>query len=263
MDFSIITQHVCDLCRETASWIKQEAERLKPGDIESKGKHNFVTYVDKGSEERLVSALHKILPEADVIAEEGDYHDSGSDLRWIIDPLDGTTNYIHRIPLYSISVALTKHNELVSGVVYEVNSDECFHASKDSPAMLNREKITVSESKELNDSLLATGFPYILANRFDDYLSLFKDLVYSSRGIRRLGSAALDLAYVACGRFDGFYEYSLNPWDVAAGAFIIKQAGGEVTDFKGGDDYLYGKQIIASNGIIQKEMIDIIKRYFD
>jgi myo-inositol-1(or 4)-monophosphatase len=263
MDYEAITKQVCEICRETGSWIQDESLKFSKADVESKGRHNFVTYVDKGSEERLVNALRPLVEGVDILAEEGEYQSNGSRFKWIIDPLDGTTNFIHGIPLYSISVALTEDDGLVSGVVFDVSSKECFSAYAGGPARMGDIPITVSGARKLEDSLLATGFPYILASKFDDYLSLFKDLVYSSRGIRRLGSAALDLAYVACGRFDGFYEYSLSPWDVAAGALIVKQAGGSVTDFKGGTDYLYGKQIIASNGNLQNEMIEIINRYFN
>jgi len=177
--------------------------------------------------------------------------------------LDGTTNFIHQIPLYSISVGLLRKERLISGVVHEINRKESFHAFYGGQAFLNNRKIKVSGSSDVTESLLATGFPYVLANEFDAYLGLFKDLVHASRGIRRLGSAALDLAYEACGRFDGFYEYSLNPWDVSAGALIVEEAGGIVTDFKGGIDYLYGRQIVASNGKIHHAMLEIINKYFN
>lgn len=263
MDIEKITGSVCDICLETGNWIKKEAGRFTSSDVESKGRHNYVTYVDKGAEKMLVERLQELVPESDIIAEEGNYRHRGFDHTWIIDPLDGTTNFIHGIPFYSISVALSYRDELISGVILDIMSDECFYASKDKGAFLNGEPIRVSSSDSLEESLLATGFPYVLAGKFESYLALFKGLVQSSRGIRRLGSAALDLAYVACGRFDGFYEFGLNPWDVAAGAVITREAGGNVTDFQGKDSYLYGNQIIASNGKIHGEIHSIIKRYFD
>jgi myo-inositol-1(or 4)-monophosphatase len=256
-------EQVIQAAREVGHWISGESVRLEEKDIKTKGKHNYVTYVDKESERMLTEKLLEILPGSDVLAEEGTLMDSGSDYKWIIDPLDGTTNFIHRIPMYSISIGLTRNNSLILGVVLEVNSGECFHAYRGGNAFLNGKKITVSDSADVSESMLATGFPYVLANEFDAYLGLFKDLVHASRGIRRIGSAALDLAYVACGRFDGFYEYSLNSWDVAAGALIVEEAGGKVTDFKGGIDYLYGRQIVASNGKIHQQMMDVINKYFN
>ncbi len=263
MDIKNTTGSVCEICLETGNWIKNEAGRFTSSDIESKGRHNYVTYVDKGAEKMLVEKLQELVPESDIIAEEGNYPSGGFDHTWIIDPLDGTTNFIHGIPFFSISVALSYKNELVSGVVFDIMSGECFYASKNKGAFLNGKPISISSSISLEEAVLATGFPYVLANRFESYLALFKGLVQSSRGIRRLGSAALDLVYVACGRFDGFYEFGLNPWDVAAGAIITSEAGGNVTDFQGKDNYLYGNQIIASNGKIHNEMLSIIKKYFD
>src|SRR5690606_10092244 len=154
---------------------------------------------------------------------------------------------IHGIPVYSISIALKKADELVLGVVYEINMEECFYAWKGSPAYMNDTIIKVTENTKIADALLATGFPYCDLREMENYFKLFHDLITNCRSLRRLGSAAVDLAYVACGRFDAFYEYKLNPWDVAAGAFLVQQAGGKVSDFKGGTDYLFGEQILASN----------------
>lgn len=263
MDFERLTEDVCSICRETGNWILNEAEGFNRSEVETKGKQNFVTYVDKESERMLVENFRKIIPGSNILAEEGDYSETSSEYKWIIDPLDGTTNFIHGIPLYSISVALALDGRIVSGVIYDVPSDECFYASPGRNARMNNKNISVSETGNLENSMLATGFPYELGERFEAYLSLFRDMVNSSRGMRRLGSAAIDLAYVACGRFDGFYEYRLNPWDVAAGAFIVSRAGGMVTDFKGGDDYIYGNQLIASNGKNHNEILQIINRYFD
>ena len=176
--------------------------------------------------------------------------------------MDGTTNFIHHVPVYAISVALMRNNEIILGVVYGINNRECFYAWKGSQAFLNREPIRVSETSNLNNSLLATGFPYSDYGKLDEYIKLFKNLMIKTRGIRRLGSAAIDLAYVACGRFDGFFEYGLHSWDVAAGAFIIKQAGGEISDFNGGNDFVFGKEIIASNQGIYKELSNIINNSF-
>ena len=263
MDLELLTNQVCTLCRDTGQFIQQEARMISPQDIEEKGRHNFVTYVDKVAEERLIAKLSKVIPGAGFIAEEGTYTKTSRDFNWIIDPLDGTTNFIHAVPIYSISIALNYQDETILGVVYEINLKECFYSWKDNPAFLNGQKIQVSRTDSLNDSLLATGFPYDDQGKTAKYLELFRRLILNSRGIRRLGSAAVDLAYVACGRFDGFYEYGLNAWDVAAGAFIVQQAGGRVTDFSGGDNFLPGKQLISSNGLIHQEMLEILSNFFE
>lgn len=262
MNFELITHQVINLCRTTGAYIEEQAKRLSVNDIKEKGAHNFVTYVDRESEKRLVKELSRILPQAGIIAEEGTYNKGSKDFTWVIDPLDGTTNFIHGVPFFSISVALLHRREAVLGVVYEINRRECFYAWKGSEAYLNRKKITVTDSTDMKKCLLVTGFPYEEQGKLHDYLDIFHELTQASHGIRRLGSAAADLAYVACGRFDGFYEYGLNPWDVAAGAFIVKQAGGKVTDFSNGEEFLFGKEIIASNGLIHGQLYEAIRRYF-
>jgi len=257
-----ITRQVVLLVKDVGNYIRSEASRFSTKDVEEKGLHDLVSYVDKEAEKRLVEALSAIVPGAGFIAEESPQLKRSNELNWIVDPLDGTTNFIHGVPLYSVSIALIDENELVSGVVYEINLDECFYAWKDGPAFLNDKPIKVSPARKLEQSLVATGFPYHDYSLMKPYLKLFDDLMRTTRGIRRLGSAAVDLAYVACGRFELFYEYSLKPWDVAAGAFIVQQAGGQITDFKGGDNYLFGGQIVASNKIIHNEMMKKIQHHF-
>jgi myo-inositol-1(or 4)-monophosphatase len=230
--------------------------------VEEKGLHDLVSYVDKEAEKRLVTALSEIVPAAGFIAEENPHLKRSSKMNWIVDPLDGTTNFVHGVPLYSVSIALIDENELVSGVVYEINHDECFYAWKDGTAFLNDKPLKVSPAKKLEQSLVATGFPYHDYSLMKPYLKLFDDLMRSTRGIRRLGSAAVDLAYVACGRFELFYEYGLNPWDVAAGAFIVQQAGGQITDFRRGDNYVFGGQIVASNRTTHEELMKKIEQHF-
>jgi myo-inositol-1(or 4)-monophosphatase len=184
------------------------------------------------------------------------------DLTWIIDPLDGTTNFIHGVPVYSISIALMEGPELILGVIYEINLKECFYTWKGSPSYLNGLEINVSVTDKVRDSLFATGFPYYDYGRLDPYLHFFRYLMENSHGLRRLGSAAADLAYVACGRFDGFYEYGLSPWDVAAGALIVKNAGGAVSDFNGKDDFIFGKEIIATNGSVFDDFFEAFTKNF-
>ncbi len=183
-------------------------------------------------------------------------------LNWIIDPLDGTTNFVHGIPCYCISVALADGLDVLVGVVLEVTRDECFSAWKGGGAWLNGKTIGVSTRKTLSESLLATGFPYDDFGREAEYMELLKALMHTSRGIRRLGSAAADLAYVACGRFEAFYEYGLNPWDVAAGGLLVTEAGGNTTDFRNGGSWLFGEEIVASNGSIHAEIIGPIGKFF-
>ncbi len=262
LDLQKITREVCELSRSVGKYLQSEKDKLKSCEIENKGRHDFVSYVDKTSEERLMQELHKILPEAGFIAEESPDVKTNDLYNWVIDPLDGTTNFIHGLPVYSISIALMAKDEVVSGVVYEPNRDECFYAWKESPAYLNRQIIRVSVPSTIEDSLFATGFPYYDYSKLDRYLELFRFLLKNTHGIRRMGSAAIDLAYVACGRFEGFYEYSLHPWDVAAGSFIVEQAGGRVSDFSGKKNHIFGKEIVATNHAVYDEFIQLIKKYF-
>jgi myo-inositol-1(or 4)-monophosphatase len=261
MDLQTLTQEVCRLAIETGTFIKNEADRLKSSDIETKSDNNFVTYVDKQSEKMIITRLSKLVPGSGFIAEE-DPSLKTKELTWIIDPLDGTTNFIHGVPVYCISIGLMEKNEMILGVIYEVNSKECFYTWKNNGSYLNGNPIHVTATTKLADTLFATGFPYYDYGRLDPYLNFFRYMMQHSHGVRRLGSAAADLAYVACGRFDGFYEYGLSPWDVAAGALIVKNAGGKVSDFKGGDDYIFGKEIIASNAKVFEEFLEVFAANF-
>jgi myo-inositol-1(or 4)-monophosphatase len=201
----------------------------------------------------LVHGLGKLLPGSGFIAEEGTSDIRGEVNNWIIDPIDGTTNFIHGSPPYAISVALMNANQIVMGIVYEIVAEECFYSYAGSPAFLNGKEIQVSEQATIADSLIATGFPYSYFDRLEPFMKTLDYFFINSHGVRRLGSAATDLAYVACGRYDAFYEYNLKPWDVAAGAFIIQQAGGVVADFSGGDNFLFGREVVASNKLVYKE----------
>lgn len=251
-----LLREVINLSRSVGSFIKEE--QVSEKEVEVKSKNSLVTYVDKTAEKRIVNKLSELIPQAGFIAEEGTSDKKGEEWNWIIDPLDGTTNFIHKLPCYSISIALMKNNEIVLGVVYEINNDECFYSIKGDAAYLNGEKIRVSPTGELKDTLIATGFPYHDYSKIDGYMKTLRYFMRETRGLRRMGSAAVDLVYVACGRFDGFYEYSLNPWDVAAGAFIVQQAGGVVSDFKGGNNFLFGKEIVASSSNISNTFSEII-----
>lgn len=249
LNLETITSDVCDLAKEVGKFLLAEVSTIKSADVEIKGLHNFVTRVDKESERRLVEGLSEILPGSGFIAEENSALEPGA-YTWIIDPLDGTTNFIHQVPVYTISIALTHLDETLSGVIYEPNSGECFYTWAGAPSYLNGKVIRVTEISQLSDALFATGFPYYDYSKLDDYLAIFRYLLKNSHGVRRLGSAAADLAWVACGRLEGFYEYGLSPWDVAAGGLLVKNAGGIVTDFNGGGNYLFGKEVIATNSNI-------------
>lgn len=256
MNLEKLTNQVCDLALETGEFLKQEITRLKATDIQLKGLHNYVTYVDQESEKRIVDKLSKLLPGSGFIAEENSALQRG-EYTWVIDPLDGTTNFIHGVPLYCISIGLMHEDETIIGIVYEPNLKECFYTWKSAPSYLNGDIIHVSKTATIHESLFATGFPYYDYGRLDDYLAVFKHLLQNSGGARRLGSAAADLAYTACGRYDGFFEYGLSPWDVNAGALLVKNAGGIVTDFRGSDNYIFGKQIIAANSVVYAEFLKL------
>jgi myo-inositol-1(or 4)-monophosphatase len=251
ISYQALTLRVCGIARHVGRFVSEERNTFDDSKIEVKGVHNLVSYVDKAAEIRIINELQLLLPEAGFIAEEGTNSTRGERYNWVIDPLDGTTNYIHRLPIYSVSIALIDGNEPVLGVVYEVGHNECFYAWKGGGAFLDEQLIRVSDRSEIGNALLATGFPYSDFSRMDAYVEMFKWAMTNARGVRRLGSAAADLAYVACGRFDAFWEYDLKPWDVAAGAIIVTEAGGKVTDYKGGSDYLFGREIVATNSIIE------------
>lgn len=261
VNFKDICLKTCDVARRAGSFIAQERKVFTTSHIEYKGLHDLVSYVDKEAEKMIISELQQLLPEAGFIAEEGTAGYKNEQYAWIIDPLDGTTNFIQGIPVYSVSIGLRYNDELVAGVVYEVGQQECFYAWNEGGAYLNGNAITVSNQEDLHRCLLATGFPYTEFNQLDAYLDFLKWVMRNSRGVRRIGSAAVDLAYVACGRFDAFWEYDLKPWDVAAGALLVKEAGGSVCDFMGGNDYLFGRTIMASNPNIKDALLTNLSHY--
>ncbi|MBI5218506.1 MAG: inositol monophosphatase [Bacteroidia bacterium] len=259
MNYEKICKSACELAIQAGSFIRDQQRLISSEKIETKGLHNYVTYVDKTAEKKLVEGLLKLLPESGFIVEEETIKKTDEKFNWIIDPLDGTTNYIHGLPPFAVSIGLREHDEMVAGVIYEVSHDECFYAWKGSRAYLNEKEIHVSDITKVTDSLIATGFPYYNYNRLAKFLATIEYFMKNSHGLRRLGSAATDMAYVACGRFEAFYEYGLSPWDVAAGALIVERAGGTVTDFNGGLDYIFGKELVSSNTHIHEEFFSIIK----
>jgi myo-inositol-1(or 4)-monophosphatase len=225
-----------------------------------KGAVNLVTEMDLLSEKIIVSAIRKEHPDHGFLAEEKAREQTASPYRWVIDPLDGTTNYAHGYPVYGVSIALEREGEIVLGVVYDPSRDELFVAQKGKGARLNGRRIRVSSVPELSRSLLATGFPYDLRENPVNNFDHFQNFAYRVHAVRRSGSAALDLCYVAAGRFDGFWEMKLGPWDLAAGSLMIQEAGGKVTDFHGRPPGLDGSFVLASNGKIHGEMIKVLKK---
>jgi myo-inositol-1(or 4)-monophosphatase len=247
IDYKQICLSTCAIAREAGKFMANERKSFDSSKVEHKGLHDLVSYVDRQSEEMIISELKKLIPDSGFIAEEGTTTSIGETYNWIIDPLDGTTNYIQGIPTYSVSIALKEDDHLVIGVVYEVGQDECFYAWKGGSAYLNEKPINVSATADTHHALMATGFPYTNFTNLEKYLQYLSWAMTSTRGLRRIGSAAVDLCYVACGRFDAFFESDLKAWDVAAGSFIVMQAGGKISDFDGGENFIFGGQIIASN----------------
>ncbi|MGZ3863448.1 MAG: inositol monophosphatase family protein [Bacteroidia bacterium] len=262
MDLEKLLQEVLRAVKETGKFIENERRTFSQSDVEAKDRNDLVSYVDKQSEKQLIEKLGKILPEAGFIAEESSPGTNSKELNWIIDPLDGTTNFIHNIPAYAVSVALAKGNELLIGVVYNIPQDELFYAHKNGKAFLNGKEISVSGNSVMGNCLIATGFPVKNFDRLDGFQNATEYFMKNTRGLRRMGAAAVDLCYVACGRFDGFFEYNLSPWDVAGGALIVKQAGGVVSDFKGGENYIFGKEAIASSANMYKEFHAVVSNSF-
>lgn len=251
-----------EVVRKAAAFIRQETGKIETGDIETKSLNSLVTYVDKTAEQILVDGLLPIVPGATFLTEENTVEAIDGDWQWIIDPLDGTTNFIHAVPVFGVSVGLRYKGVMQVGVVCEVNREECFYAAKGAGAFCNGKPIRVSTTNKLPDALIATGFPYYDYSLLENYIGLFRSLMTNTRGIRRLGAASIDLCYTACGRFDAFFEYSLSPWDVAAGALILQEAGGQVFDFSGGDNWLFGKQIVGSNPHLSEAILYSVRTHF-
>jgi myo-inositol-1(or 4)-monophosphatase len=261
MNLQFLCTQVTQIVIQTGKFIKQQQSKISLDRIETKGLNDFVTFVDKESETRLVNFLKPLIQKAGFITEEGTIATEEKEYTWIIDPLDGTTNFIHGLSPFAISVALQHQGKTIMGIVYEISLDELFYAYDGKPAHLNDRLIHVSHAASLQQSLIATGFPYSDFSQMNEFLESMNYLMQNTHGMRRLGSAATDLAYVACGRFEGFYEYGLKPWDVAAGAYILEKAGGIISDFSQSDNYVFGEEIIASNQNIYPEFVKIIQKF--
>ncbi|MBN2283795.1 MAG: inositol monophosphatase [Deltaproteobacteria bacterium] len=245
------------LAREAGALLKERFHG--PHRVAYKGAINLVTETDTLSEELIISRITGAFPEHDILAEESSPIRKGSSYRWIIDPLDGTTNFAHGFPQFCVSIAFEKEGRIILGVIYDPLLDELFIAEKGAGAFLNERRLVVSDTKDLSKSLLATGFPYDIRTNPDNNINYFNELALKVQAIRRAGSAALDLAYLAAGRFDGFWELKLHPWDTAAGWLMVEEAGGIVTGIDGGGFYLESPGIAASNGHIQEALLSVLR----
>lgn len=248
--------------RKAGSFIREESQRFNTEAIEYKEINNVVSYVDKEAEKMIVEGLSGLDEAIGFITEEetAQTHDING-YNWIIDPLDGTANFVHGVPHYSVSLALAKGKEVLAGVVYHIPADETYWAVQGGGAWKGDRKLSVSPAVKLQETLMATGFPYYRFEEMHKYIRILEELMQNTHGLRRFGSAALDLAYVAEGRFDGFFEYNLNSYDMAAGVLLVKEAGGSVTDFSGSDNYLFGGDVVAG-GQAHRELLEVIKKYW-
>lgn len=251
-----------DTARRAGALIREKTHTAHK--IDKKGRINLVTEVDRASEELIFSAIRKAYPEHSILGEEqGKVSGQESNCRWIVDPLDGTTNFASAYPCYCVSIAFELDGTVLIGVVYDPTRDEAFYALKGGGAFLNGEPIHVSEQDNLEDALLVTGFPYDIALHPEIHLGMFSDLIVKARGLRRDGSAAIDLCYIACGRFDAYWELGLSPWDVAAGNLIVSEAGGKISDFFGREHNLLYRDIVATNGKMHPAIMQACAKYHE
>jgi len=262
MDFKNVTEDIKAIAKQAGVYLIESQKRIGKIEIEEKSPNQLVSEIDVNAEKMIVEELLKLYPNAGFITEENTVQSRERELVFIIDPLDGTTNFLHGLPMYSISVAATFKQDLVSGVVFIPVLDECFYATKNEGSFLNGTKINVSDSKDFSQSLLATGFPYYNFKEMENYLECLQYFMKNTRGLRRMGSAAIDLAYTAAGRFCGFFELHLNTWDVAAGAILVREAGGVYSDFKGNEDDISGNEIVAGNKEIHAAMTALFMEKF-
>lgn len=254
-----LTEKVRRLAVETGRFIRGERNGFSRGSVEKKHAHDYVSYVDRESERRIVARLRELLPEAGFIAEEGSAGFGGEPYCWVVDPLDGTTNFIHDNAPYCVSIALRSREEILLGVVYEICRDECFWTCKGMPSFCNGETIRVSGVSSSDDAFVALGLPYDAETYKPTFRKLVDGIYGNVAGTRVVGAAAAEMCYVACGRFDGRVEAFLGPWDIAAGILIVKNAGGRTTDFRGGNDYESGRQIVASNRKIHDFLLKMLE----
>jgi myo-inositol-1(or 4)-monophosphatase len=236
--------------------------RVGTDEIRKKSANDFISFVDESSEKKIIEIIRSKFPDHEILAEESGSSAIKSPYRWIIDPLDGTTNYLHSIPVFAVSIAVEFKDEIVAAVVYNPLTNEMYHAVKDNGAFCNDIPIHVSATSALDESFIATGFPFKSKQILKDYLEVFRSIFDQAIGARRLGAAAIDLAYIAAGKFDGFWEIGLKPWDMAAGALLITEAGGKITDFWDKPNYMNSSYVLASNNKIHDSLGTIIRKSF-
>ena len=260
IDLPDLRPQVEDIARAAGHFIRTQQATFSQERVSLKSLNALVSDVDENAEELIVSALNSLLPEAGFLTEEGTVHQNiNTNYYWVIDPLDGTTNFVHGLPIFSVSIALMHQDEPILGVVYEVGMDECFSAIKGGGTTLNGNRVRTSTTTELKDSLLATGFPYYDFSGVAGFQRTLEYFYPKTRGIRRIGTAAVDLAYTACGRFEGYFEYGLSPWDVAAGILLVREAGGQVCDYQGDNAPIDSKSIIAANKGVFDDVLKVIQ----
>ncbi|MCB0284190.1 MAG: inositol monophosphatase [Calditrichaeota bacterium] len=236
--------------------------KVKSADIRKKSQTDFLSYVDEQSEKVIINTIRAAFPDHSILAEESGADNQKNNYTWIIDPLDGTTNYLKSIPVFAVSIAVEFQKEIVAGVILDPVHNDLFYAAKGKGAFLNGNPVRVSQETNINESFFATGFPFKLKHKVPDYLNAFKNLFDHSVGARRMGAAAIDLAYVACGKFDGFWEIGLKPWDMAAGEILIREAGGIVTDFWNQPNHLNNSHLLTGNPEIHRQMGELIRDVF-
>lgn len=247
--------------RNAGNIIVRYVDRIDTLNISQKSLNDFVSEVDRLAEQEIINTIRKAYPNHGILAEESGEQGAQDETCWIIDPLDGTTNFLHQFPQFSVSIGVRHKNQVEQAVVYDPMRQEMFSASKGSGSQLNGRRIRVSKAISLDSGLLGTGFPYRDFSLLENYINIFRDLMQNTAGIRRAGSAALDLAYVAAGRLDGFWEFALKPWDMAAGSLLIQEAGGMVSDLQGGNDYLNSGHIVAGNLKTHRALLEKVQQY--
>ena len=249
-----------EAAREAGKFLKYSVGKVRTIETKQGEERNLVSEIDRGSEEKIISLIKRHYPSHGILAEESGGSDPDAEYLWIIDPLDGTTNFLHGLPVFSVTIGIARRGEIIAGVVYDPNQDILYSAEKGSGAYMNGRRMKVSTTGKLIDSLLMTGFPYDVAQNPGQAVEHFVDFLMEAGGIRRFGSAAIDLCYVAAGRLDGFWEVNLNPWDMAAGILLVTEAGGKVSDFAGAPLSIYGKKVVASNGVIHDAMVSVLAK---
>ena len=251
-----------EAARTAGKFLLENRGRIPADQVTEKARNDFVTRIDQQSEQRIVDILHRAFPEHQIVAEEGSRNPGPSPYRWLIDPLDGTTNFIQDLPMFAVSIALQEADRIICGVVYDPVHDELFQAERGQGAYCNGKPIRVSPENNFARAVIATGFPHRNKIYLPDYLLTFNEIFLQCSGMRRCGSAALDLCYTAAGRYEGFWELGLSPWDMAAGSLLVSEAGGRVTDFWNGKNYLNNGFIVAGNPETHARLIEFIKIRF-